>query len=420
MPMPSKFHCSHPHVACVNPYTIIRKYECVDCGGVMMCQCEEEFARRHLPHQLSDAKRLESKELILVTLGFQPRVCNRCRGLLEDAAPMAEQYGRTSKLHRYYWREILMESFERFAKWAEENGIEYRPLLHDEREYQTVYARLKQEVVEQLKQQHQRSPKYQYNEKSGDEVIRENNVEVLTLDATYVKPASKGRSIAADGDAISVEEFASRHLEATGYEVLKTESTPFHVLFASLMYPVICDEDDPLVRYVEFGDRNAFDRGEKGNLVGALLPADFGGEGYARRRAQAIQDRLSEIGISRDSLLEAFDDGFGESWPLRQYLWAHRLEAAELARTLLALIGYNDVIAIIRYLVADYWGHYLGWPDLLAHKGDKYFLAEVKGAGDKLREDQKTWIDGNRRKMGLPFKFIKVRRQAIIGVHPQS
>ena len=65
---------------------------------------------------------------------------------------------------------------------------------------------------------------------------------------------------------------------------------------------------------------------------------------------------------------------------------------------------------LLRYLVQNYWGRCTGWPDLLLYRGNRWFLAEVKSWGDKLSENQKRWIQDNRRYLHLPFKLVKVRR----------
>ena len=68
---------------------------------------------------------------------------------------------------------------------------------------------------------------------------------------------------------------------------------------------------------------------------------------------------------------------------------------------------------ILRYLIRDYWGRYLGWPDLLVYKGTDWFLAEVKASGDKLSDDQKRWIQDNYQHLHLPFKLVKIHKQGV-------
>src|SRR5574341_1396546 len=110
--------CVHSDVYCLNPYELIRKYLCLSCFEVMMCSCDEEFGRKYLPHQLSFATELSTKTEIRVSLGFQPRICRECRGLQPESNPVAAIHSRTSKLRRYYWREIAFETIKRFAEWS--------------------------------------------------------------------------------------------------------------------------------------------------------------------------------------------------------------------------------------------------------------------------------------------------------------
>jgi VRR-NUC domain-containing protein len=401
--------CRHVKVTCINQYETVRKYECSDCGGVMMCSCDEAFGRRHLPHQLAEGTRLETKERLVVTLGFQDSVCNKCRGLPLDAAPKAALHGHTSKIHRYYWREIRMNSLERFASWLTTIGVEHEPLLHLDARYKKDYERITHDVVEEITAEHVRFPKYVYAEKSTAAVLRDNAVEFRTFEATYVRPATKGGTVWVNGEVVAVEEFATRVLEAEGFKVLRVESSPLHVLFATLMASVICDRNDPRVRLVSFGSRVGQGR-EKGNMVSADLPADFGSPGYGSRRSTTIENRLSELGVV-SSLVTTFEDCYATSWPLRQYLWAHEIDDAEIAAQLLEVLPRDRTIAILRYLANDYWKRYLGWPDLMAYNNRDYFLAEVKGSGDKLSEEQKSWIEANRRDLCLPFKLLKVHRR---------
>jgi hypothetical protein len=112
---------SYPHEAmqCLNQHELIRKYRCDSCGGVAMCSCDEEFGRRFLSHQLRQGSVLHTRERVPVTLGFKPKVCAECRGLPAVPAPAGETHGRTSKIKRYYWREIFFETTRRVATWEE-------------------------------------------------------------------------------------------------------------------------------------------------------------------------------------------------------------------------------------------------------------------------------------------------------------
>lgn len=108
--------CSHTEVELINPYELIRKYRCKNCNEVMMCSCDEEFGRKYLPHQLQEGTYLRTKERVKVTLGFEEAICKTCRGHKEEPAPKAEIYGATTKIRRYYWREIAFETIPAFAE----------------------------------------------------------------------------------------------------------------------------------------------------------------------------------------------------------------------------------------------------------------------------------------------------------------
>ncbi len=87
----------------------------------------------------------------------------------------------------------------------------------------------------------------------------------------------------------------------------------------------------------------------------------------------------------------------------------------ETARQLIKILPPETVCQILRYLVNDYWGRYLGWPDLLAYRDKEYFFVEVKSSRDKLSPDQKDWIRGNYEELKLPFKMVKVHRSQARG-----
>jgi hypothetical protein len=85
----------------------------------MMCDCDEVIGRRFLSHQLESGTELETQQCVPVTLGFQPKICPECRELPPATAPVAAIHGRTSKIKRYYWREIAFQKMERFGDWVD-------------------------------------------------------------------------------------------------------------------------------------------------------------------------------------------------------------------------------------------------------------------------------------------------------------
>lgn len=402
--------CTHTNVSCINPYELIRKYRCDSCGEVMICACEEGFAHRFLPHQISEAVELETQHPMPVTIGFQKGVCNTCKGLPEGAHPKADTYGRTSKIERYYWREIYFETTRRFGEWADRHDYADHQTAH--RDNRRTYNIIRKEVVNEFKELHNRSPKYIYRDTSQEEIIREHKVEVVRLDGVYVQHSEREVKIAEGCNTYSAEEFAALYYARQGYDTLFLESRPFHAIFAIFMWLLIQDSADPLVRMAGFGDRTAFDEGRKGTVIWTHLPQDFGTSGYASRRADAIEKHFALIPNERRELLWLFDYWVEPSSDLRQYLWVHRSGDVERARSLVSLLPIDVLHRILRYLIAGYWKRYTGWPDLLIYKPDGYFFVEVKSSKDKLREDQKDWIRGNSTELQLPFKMVKIHKKA--------
>ena len=404
--------CAHADVSCINPYDFIRKYRCNSCGGVMMCACGKEFGQRFLAHQLDSGTELETRRRIPVTLGFHRGICNTCRGLPEEAHPKAPMYGRSSKIVRYYWREIAFETMQRFADWAESRGYTDRSKARIE--HRDAYKSIERQVIEETKQVHRSSPKYEYQEESQHEVVTKHRVQLMRLDATYVKTTGRGVALL-NGDATcSPEVFVARHFERLGYEVLFTESRPFHALFGVFMWLVVQGPGDPKVKVVCFGDRKDFEEGIVCKQVWCPLPEDFGSPGYAQRRALAIQEHFDLIPEDREELLWLFDYWAEPSRHLRQYLWAHRRADVDKARQVVSILPPSVVRQILRYLITHYWGRYCGWPDLLVHSQDEFFFVEVKSSKDRLSEDQKNWIRGNSAELRLPFKIVKIHKRSVI------
>lgn len=403
--------CNHPQVACINPYEIIRKYECETCGAVMMCACEEEFARRFLPHQLREGTELRTRRRIPVTLGFQSNICNTCRGLPEEAYPKAEIYGASSKIRRYYWREIIFQTTKRFTDWATNEGYkDYEIALRERRDEREKIERL---VIEEIKDFHNRTPKYTFQEQAQSEVLAKNKVEIVNLAGIYTKTEDGRLGILVGGRPCSAEEFTGEHYSQRGYQILTTESIPFHVLFGTFMWLLIQDPTDPLVRIVGFGDRTAFDERRNNQQVWTHLPEDFGTPVYPERRQEAIKKHFENIPQSKEDLLWLFNYWIEPSSGLRQYLWAHRSSDIERTRQLIQILSVDEICRVLKYLVGDYWRRYIGWPDLLVYKSDEYFFAEVKSSSDKLREDQKSWIYANTLELHLPFKLVKIHKQLV-------
>jgi hypothetical protein len=412
--------CSHSSVACINPYEHIRKYRCNYCAEVMMCECDKTFALCYLPHQIAEGTELRSQTRTPVTLGFQPNICNACCGLAEEPAPKAAMYGRTSKIYQYYWREIDTETIRRFADWAVDEG--YTDWLLTQQDNKDKYSAFEREVVEEIKALHLKSPKYVYDRKSQNEIISEFEVEIVNLDGVYLKTADRKAKII-DGDLVfTAEEFVANYYQQKGYKVIFAESVPFHTLFGVLMWLLIQDPSDGRNHVVAFGDRIAFEEGRDGELVWIVLPDDFGSNNYFYRREEDIKNYLENLPEEKNEIIWMFDYWVYHSYQFRQYLWVHKGENVEIARKILEVLPVKIIKEILRYLVKDYWHHYIGWPDLLVYQdgNSDFFFVEVKSSSDKLSNDRKVWIENNFKGMKLPFKIVKIHKKAVLDVMPKS
>jgi hypothetical protein len=401
--------CPHTNIRCLNEFELIRKYRCEACGAVMMCACDEAVGRKFRAHQLDCGVELETQRRVSVTAGFQLNLCEECRKLPLTPHPVAAIYGRTSKIRRYYWRELAFETLKRFDAWSQTRGTSNRTRAEDAE----AKKKIKGDVLQDLKSLHATTPKYVFSEESQAEVVKKYGIDVIALNGRYASNSeSRSAIILDDNGPCSVEEYACGHFRSLGYDTLFVESGPFHVLFGVFMWLVIQDPTDSHNRIVSFGDRKAFDAGTSGELISTHLPDDFGTRGYARRRTKAIEKHLSPAMCEPGELQWLFDYWLGPSEGLRQYLWAHREEQIQVARQLIDIIPPAAIVKIIRYLVEDFWGRYLGWPDLLVHGGNEFFFAEIKSSGDKLGEKQKHWIRDNHERLHFPFKLIKVHKVA--------
>jgi len=406
--------CSHSSVECLNHYELIRKYRCDDCGGVMMCECDRAIGERFLPHQLAQGCVLETQERVRVTLGFVENVCRECRGLKPEPHPKAELPGQTSKIRRYYWREIAFRTYEYFAARAEDEGFDPRAVYAPDA--LDLRKQVEREVIDEIKRMHRASPKYDFREPSQQQIIDKYGVQVERLDATFVpKSSDRGAGILDDRIVVSAEEFAARHFRKLGWSVTLCESRPFHVLFGVFMRPLIQDPEDPLCELRGFATKIDYPARSlaAGQSIWQLQPRDFGTPGYAERRGRVIDDHLSTIERpSKKQFLGLFEEWLDDSELLRDYLWAHDSEDVSRARIVLEVLPPDVVLRILRYLVGHYWGRFTGWPDLLAYRAGEFLFAEVKASKDKLSGEQKRWIADNALELDLPFRLVKIHRTA--------
>ncbi len=327
--------CPHSDVSLVNPYELIRKYICNSCGEVMMCACDEHVGRRFLSHQLNEGKELNSQRRVPVTMGFQDKICNSCRNITDEAYPLSEIYGRSSKIRRYYWREIQFETMLRFAERYNCPDNEIVTAMAVKRD---LCDAIEKEVLIDIKEMHKKSPKYIYKAEPTDEVLKKYKVQIIDLEANYIKRTERKAIIYESGKYFTVEEYGAHYLNKQGFNIIFTESIPFHALFGILMWLLIQDPSDSKVRTVVFGDRFAYENGTKGKQIWTGLPEDFGTSNYAVRRSKSIDKHFKMLPEEKGNLLWLFDYWVEPSSNFRQYLWAHRQKDIETARQLIEIL----------------------------------------------------------------------------------
>lgn len=396
-------NCAHENVTCLNQHDLIRKYHCKNCDEVMMCSCDQVHGERFLPHQLNMGSWEGSKERVPVTIGFQEKICPVCRGLKAVPAPKAPMPGATTKILRYYWREIFFETRRRFYD-AHPN---LDPLDHNAPELNFPEERrvIEKQVISEIKEQHKINPKYEYSERTQQEVIETTNTEVILINAEHLSTGGKKVGICSGNEILTVEEFAADYFNKQGLNTIEVESAPFHVLFGVFMYLVIEDPNDRKGRVVQFGSRNDFDTGTRQEgMITSILPEDFGSARYYERQKEVIDPHISEL----DDLDWLFDYWLEYSSNLRQYLWAHREKDISKAKKVMSVLGLANIKKSLNYLVMNYWKNFCGWPDLLVFDDKSFFFVEVKSKNDKLSEDQKNWFLGNMKHMGFKAKIFKV------------
>ncbi|MGL6194502.1 MAG: hypothetical protein ACRC2T_06730, partial [Thermoguttaceae bacterium] len=281
---------------------------------------------------------LETQQRVPVTHGFEKGICQECRGEQATPYPKAQSYGCTSKIRRYYWREIAFETLERMFTIHPEmkNAVD----IHTE-ENEDELKKIEKEVIESIKQQHEILPKYQYSDKlSQDELIKHNKIEKIQIDAIHIKgDGEKKVRILDDGIEKTAEQFAIDYFKKQNFDVLELESRPFHALFAVYLWPIIQDPCDPCCRISMFGNRTDYERDGSKVMISTVLPSDFGTEGYFTRRQVEIISYISDL----TDFVDTFDTLLFGSYALRQYLWAHDDEDIIRAKRIATLLDAETI-----------------------------------------------------------------------------
>ncbi len=124
-------------------------------------------------------------------------------------------------------------------------------------------------------------------------------------------------------------------------------------------------------------------------------PLDLHSPDFRAARAAAIEERLEELRSEPEPgprLLEIHDDKFGVG--NRLVTWHDSLRP--LLELALSRLHGRQLAIICDRLSRDVRRYRRGFPDLFLldeDHGDGFRLYEVKGPGDQLRPEQKTWLD---------------------------
>lgn len=417
--------CRHGSLSIVNTYELLRKYTCEECQAVLTCSCDEELALYVLPHQAIRSIDAQTRLPVQVTEPLLAGVCHECRGEEPPAFPKKPHRGAASLVHRYYWREIYKETNHRFIQWASKQGL---PLTGSDgrgaamelsHQHRAEYEAIERAVIRDIRGQHDEKPKYDFTRQSDSDMLAACGVVTEEYPACYVTSTiGHVQVIPMDSDdlesAVDVEEFVSQRLRQAGRKVMLCESRPFQAVFATLMWLWVQDPRDSRNRPAGFGRRDRAGVGQ-GDLIWTMLPEDFGSPVHATRRADALEEHLASLPCTMEEMLWVFDYWTSYAEELRQYLWAYSPTDVERGRRIIQILGPEQVKRVLRFLADDYWGRYLGWPDLVSWSETEFGVTdvefiEVKSSSDKLSEDQRDWILKNSEILQLPFKIAKVHR----------
>ncbi len=202
--------CTHQNVESLNEYELVRKYRCSACSEIMMCECDRARGTKFLSHQLEYGVELNSQQRVRVTLGFQLGICRECRGLSPTASPTASTPGRTSKVKRYYWRELHFREFEILSSMGMGLVDIYSP------EASELRKKAASQALEDIKRIHEQSPKYHFDAESEVEFLKRVPVDKFELKAAVIEGGLIKR---ADGVTHSSEEFVIDHLKCQGFSI---------------------------------------------------------------------------------------------------------------------------------------------------------------------------------------------------------
>ncbi|XP_024518087.1 fanconi-associated nuclease 1 homolog isoform X2 [Selaginella moellendorffii] len=203
----------------------------------------------------------------------------------------------------------------------------------------------------------------------------------------------KSRFYGYDGQQCSVEDLALQYYageDGGGWKGVHSESGIWLTLFGLLMWDVIFS-DVPDVFQTPF----------------QTAPLDLCTDSFYPVRSSLIESRLQAIrdGGARQLVAETWAEHYGTS--CSGVNWEKY--SLEDLQTITVCIGGPGLSAICKLLAEDHSNWTAGMPDLLLWKEKEAKLAEVKGPGDRLSEQQVAWFlilsDAN-----VPVELCKVSK----------
>ncbi len=406
--------CPHSKLRCLNHYDTFRKYLCEECGGVYMCQCEEQLALGFVPHQVRSAQESGTRRRFVVT-GFASHVCLECRGKKEEPHPRAAIYKQKGKVQRFYWREIFKTYCQSILEWQSANSEQVKDIFDFQKRFPDVARLLKKEARAYWQQLHKQTPKYNLKEKTQAEFLSGIKIPVVRVMARYCQVEKSGQKIGKwlnqAGELVSAESIAAEYYEHQGYVALRCERKLISTLISTFLTRSVQSSSDPRVKEVfRNTTRGWTPNNTRTGLISILLPEDFGSVEHYARRQKEIQEDIDQM-RKCTNLLTLFDQLVHPSTSLRDYLWVNDDRFVELARTALAVLPTEVVIAGVEWTIGDFWHRQPGWPDFLVYNNDEFLFSEVKSPKNELSREQMNWFEWAIGTAKIPSELCRVENQ---------
>ena len=405
--------CTHRSVDCLNHYDTFRKYLCLECGGIYICECERELAKAFLPHQIDFAQEYGTRKRIRVS-GFALRLCAECRGEDEEPHPRAAIWGQKGKVERFYWREIFKTECEFALHWLRDQGQTVQDITEFQSRFPVVSKEIRRKAKQHWQKIHKENPKYNLTERTEAGFLSNINVPIIEVEAPYVQVEKGnqqiGKWISPTGCQVSAEDFTKEWYKKQNFRVLHCERTLISTWIGTFLVNVVQDPSDPrqqeCIRHSTRGWRS--DKRDT-PLISFLLPQDFGSADYFERCRGKFESAIEQM-KKAPHLTDLFVRLLKPSVLLRDYLWVNEDNVIETAHEALSIIPKEIVIDSIHWAIQDFWNRRSGWPDLLIYRDIEYRFVEVKSPHDRLSQEQMDWFDWAISNSQIPCELFRIKR----------